>query len=477
MHNIIVDHLTRVREVWPVEKFKELGLPGYAIPKKHGTLPSGERFEDFRSVARAWMENALLFQYRDVAIPSGSTLILFTWVMADGLGDWSAQHAAASILQKAMPDLHIELVTLVETSEKKSLHYSDLPCHLLSYTKDKPAIFPSSLLKKMANASLVLQLPTYYPHFTSLVKEIQKVSLGSLPIFAHVGEYGFIDSEWFHPRTGNMCMGIHPLEKGLLLHTTVSSVDVFPSSSPFYFAYLITERGYAIYLHALLKYKIRDNQDLKLIICNPLPLLHALKNENFSNYGVKEIVIQDSQHKTKITLNDEGKVVFIECKQGLSSSDVQKLYLTSENFVGCRGDRSFSEVVSFEKFFFYDAVSHSRPCLQDLYDLSTFYFLAYPSLHHYLKSFLDQTTPADLLGGIIADLLKDPSLYFGMQKLLSFLKNEFLFNPTLVNLVKAKITEHFQPLIKRSEETLFKEFLSGAHSLDEIIWKKNLTEL
>ena len=49
-----------------------------------------------------------------------------------------------------------------------------------------------------------------------------------------------------------------------------------------------------------LKYKIKETQDIKLIICNPLPLLKALENENFSKYGVKEIVIQDDQNRTKI---------------------------------------------------------------------------------------------------------------------------------------------------------------------------------
>jgi hypothetical protein len=477
MQTLVVDHLTRIRELWPVEKFLELGLPPYVIPKNHGVLPEGSRFDDFSSIAKAWMENALLFSYRDVTLPRSSSLIIFTWVMADGLGDWSAAHAAASVLKKAMPDLSIELITLVETSEKKVLHHPDLPCHILSYTKDEQAYFPPSLIKKMANASLILQLPTFYPHFQSLVKKIEKASFGLMPTFANVGEYGFINSEWFHPKSGNLCMGIHPLEKGLLLDTSVSSVDILPSSPSFYFAYLITERGYAIYLHALLKYKLKEKSNIKLIVCNPLPLLLALKNENFSHYGVKEVVIQDGLERTKIHLDKEGKELFIEIKHGLSSVDVQKLYLGSENFVGCRGDRSFSEVVLFEKLFFYDAVSHARPGLHDLCDISTFYLLAYPSLHEYLKCFLDKKTPPNLLGSIIGDLLSDPSLYLGMQKLLSFLKNECLFNPTLVNLVKAKIAGHFNPLIKRNEETLFKEFLSGAHSLDEIIWKKNLTEL
>ena len=151
--------------------------------------------------------------------------------------------------------------------------------------------------------------------------------------------------------------------------------------------------------------------------------------------------------------------------------------LGAENFVGCRGDRSFSELISLEKLFFYDAPHHSLPFLRDLYDVSSHYCLPYPSLSSYIKLFFDKTSSPKDLGNQIAELLTDPSLFFGMQKLLSLLKSDFLFNPTLVNLVKGKIKEHFDPSFKQNEETLFKQFLGGAHSLDELIWKKNLTAL
>ncbi len=476
MFDLLLDPLSRVREFCPVERFREVGLPEYAVPKGHGGLPSGGRFEGYERVAKCWMEGALVFGYGDLPLPGGASVVIFTWVMPDGLGDWSLQHSVATILKKAMPDLRIELVTLVEANEKRFLSHPDFPSQVLTYKNREPAFFSPALLKKLANASLILQAPTFYPHFESLFEQIKRVSYSSIPTCAHIGEYGFIDSEWFHPQTGNMCMGLHPLEKGLLLHTEVSAIDR-TVTGPFYFAYLVTERGYAIYLHALLKYKINNAGDLKIVVCNFLPLLQAIKNEDWTDYGLREIVIRDNQHETTISFSETGKRLTLECRQDLSSIEVQKLYLSSENFVGCRGDRSFSEVVSLDRFFFYDTPIHSLPSIKDLYDLSCFYCLAYPSLHAYLHTFFDKTTPPKVLGTQIAELLSDPSLFYGMKKLLSLLKSNFLFNPTLVNLVKSRIYHHFYPSLKENEETLFKEFLEGAHSLESLIWKKNLTVL
>lgn len=476
MFDLLLDPLARIREFCPVERFREMGLPGYAVPKGHGGLPDGVRFEQYEKVAKCWMEGALVFGYGDLPLPGGASVVIFTWVMPDGLGDWSAQHTAATILKKAMPNLQIELVTLVEANEKRFLSHPDFPSQVLTYKNKEPAFFSQALLKKLASTSLILQIPTFYPHFNTLFEQIRAASFSTIPTCAHIGEYGFIDSEWFHPQTGNMCMGLHPLEKGLLLHTEISSIDL-AIADPFYFAYLVTERGYAIYLHALLKYKLDNTADLKIVICNLLAPLQAIKNEDWTGYGLKEIVIRDALNETTIPIAETGKRLVLECRHGLSSVAVQKLYLSSENFVGCRGDRSFSEVVSLDRFFFYDAPAHSLPFIKDLYDLSCYYCLAYPSLQAYLQTFLDKTTPPKLLGMKIADLLSDPSLFCGMKKLLSHLKSDFLFNPTLVNLVKSRIYHHFYPSLKENEETLFKEFLEGARSLSELIWKKNLMVL
>jgi hypothetical protein len=366
--------------------------------------------------------------------------------MPGGLGDWSAQHVAADILKKALPNLRLELVTLVDETEKRLLFYRDAKTHLIPCRGKEPLSIPPHIAKKLDEASLILQIPTVHPHFTKGY---------------HIGEYGFIDSEHFHPETNNLCMGLHALEKGLLLYTDLLPTDLI-KTTPYYFAYLITKRGYATYLHTLLA---ATKTDLKLIVCNFLPLLEVLKEEEWSGYDLKEIRLRDAAHETRIAIAESGRTLTIECHQNLSSRDVQKLILGAEPFVGCRGDRSFSEVISLERPFFYDPLEHSRPFLHDLVDASKYHCLAYPTLTTYLESLLDRGTPPRLLGKILAEMIFDPAFKCGMQKLISILKTDYLFNPNLVNFVKSKILG--------DDESRFQQFLQGAHSLEELIYGRN----
>ncbi len=471
MLNLLLDPLVRAEELWG-EELRGFGLPGWAMPKFFGSLPKGGRFGDFECVAARWLEGARLFGYQGCVPRVNSTVVLFTWVMPGGLGDWAAQLATAAILRKGLPDLKIELVTLVEATESRFLRSHDFPNHIIIYKNEEPAHFSNALLKKMSEASLILQIPTHYPHFKLLMDGIRRVSIGQIPVTASIGEYGFIDSEWFHPESGNICMGVHPLERGILLHTEVSAVDAL-SVAPFYFAYLGSERGYAIYLHALLTHNKGTLSDITLVVCNLLPLLSALKNGDFSGYQLKEIIVHDHEHNTVITLHETGKRLTIEAKHGLSSADVQKLMVSAEDFVGCRGDRSFSEVVTLEKFFFYDPLNHSLPFLHDLKALASHYLLPYPSLSTYIQLLKDNTTPPKILGQIIGESLSDPTLLIGMRKLLYLLRTDFLFNPTLINYVKSKICEYYDPSLKEKEDLFFKEFVQGNHSLQELLCKKN----
>ena len=471
MINFLLDPLIRAEELWG-EELREFGLPGFAIPKCFGALPVSGHFGDFERVASKWLEGARLFRYRETCVRAGSSVILFSWVMPGGLGDWADQISAASILKMGIPDLKIELVTLVEESQPRFLRGHDFPNHIIIYRNNEPVHFSNTLLKKLSEASLILQIPTYYPHFQMLIDGIFKLSSGRIPVIASIGGSGSFHSEWFHPMSGNICMGIHPLERGLLLHTDASYVDAM-ETEPFYFAELESERGYAIYLHALLTSNKDKTNDLKLIVCNQLPLLSALKNQVFSDYGVKEITIEESAKKSVIKLSDSGKIHFIEVKQGLSTFSIQKLIVSAEDFVGCGNNHMLCEVITLEKFFFTDELNHPNLFLNDLKALATHYFPLDPKLATYIDYLSDKITTEKILGNLIGKIVSEDTLLTSMKKLIHLIKADFLFNPTLINYVKSKICEYYDPSLKEKEQLFFKEFLKGQHSLKELLCKKN----
>src|SRR3990167_4847459 len=128
----------------------------------------------------------------------------------------------------------------------------------------------------LSKRSAIVQLPTYYPHFDSMVDKLKGMDGGTMPTIESVGEYGFLESNWFHPKSHNHSMGLHFLEKGVLVRKPleaswrdISNPDLLRMRNPenlFYLAYLSTQIGGAIYLHALLKSLQQDDRSIDLCV-------------------------------------------------------------------------------------------------------------------------------------------------------------------------------------------------------------------
>lgn len=447
-----LDPLSYLKEEFPPERFRRLGVPEYAVPKTHSSFPDKPFFQDKKALLKQWVYNAFLFQYGKKAPPK-ATVVLFTWVIPGGFGDLTTQEEVASTISEAFPHLDLQLITLLEEGVEKypaSRHPNQT---IIRFKGKNRAPIPLDLLRK---ASLIIQIPTYYPYWDEWK---DKLSPGTEIV--SVGEYGFIDSPDFHPQTGNLCMGLHALEKGLLLPEMPTQTEKACS----YFAYLYSERGFAIYLHAILEREKANDRDIFMTAMPPSPLLAALKNNSWEGYGLKEIVVYDETHSSRMLISQEGtKRLIIQAESFLPKEMIQKHYAHKNNFVGCRGDRSSSEALSGGALFFYEGPDHSLPFLKDLYELARHYLFAYPTLHSYLQSMLDRKTDPKTLGHTIADLLHYQATWEGMKKLSLWIKQNASFKETLKHLVSAKLNPQ-----KGEYEKLFSSFLDGHISLEELL--------
>ena len=447
-----LDPLSYLKEEYPPDRFRRLGIPEYALPKTHSSLPEKPYFQDKRALLREWVYNAFLFRYGREPPLKGS-VTLFTWVIPGGFGDLTTQQEVASILQDGFPQLDLHLITLLEEGVEKYPSSSHPNQTIIRFKGKDRACIPPTLFKK---TPLILQIPTYYPYWKKC-----REKLSPYTETVSVGEYGFIDSEEFNPQTGNLCMGLHSLEKGVLL----PEMPQEKKGAESYFAYLYSERGFAIYLHALLQREQREKRDIVVTASPPAPLLLALKNQSWKGYGLKEILLYDDAHSSTIFISSEGtKKMVIHAKPFLSKETIQKEYARKKNFVGCRGDRSFSEALSGGAFFFYEGPNHSLPFLKDLYDVSYHYLFAFPTLHSYLQLLSDRKTDPKTLGHRIADLLEYPATWEGMKKLSLWIKENASFKETLKHLVQAKLHPE-----KEKHEALLSSFLDGEISLEKLL--------
>jgi hypothetical protein len=182
------------------ETFREMEL---ALPRSYRGLPRLYKRDD-QSHSRVKDEFCRLFhlkkclsfkpllQLYDDVCPSGKVAIV-THVLADGLGDWAAAVASADILSRRFPNVEIELYF---THEKPIPPVPRYPV----YSAEK---MDAKWLKKIKQADVVLTIPTPFPI--------------DLPQVVRIGEYGYLESGWFHPQSKNWSMGLHALELGVMI--------------------------------------------------------------------------------------------------------------------------------------------------------------------------------------------------------------------------------------------------------------------
>ena len=154
--------------------------------------------------------------------------------------------------------------------------------HLIYYERDcAVSAIQGEALEILRTSDLVLQLPTFYPFFEELREAVESITFSlPPPKWSSIGEYGFLESKWYHPQSGNRSMGLHFLEKGVMVkplsHQTEASfsqleshellqwmfntgtpgpqeIEQYKNEHHFYLAYLTSPIGGAVYLHALAK--------------------------------------------------------------------------------------------------------------------------------------------------------------------------------------------------------------------------------
>ena len=498
-------------------EFIELGLEKY-FPKIYRGLPRYYARDDaseshlkpnFTTLSDLrWLsvDRAVFSLYEGKATKKRNKIGIFTWVIADGLGDWVAAQEAAHILKAKMPWLEIHLFPV---SQREILPSPDFKTHFSHYEVEP---LPD-LLNEM---DFVLQLPTFFQHADRLPFAQSMESLG---------EYGYMESSWFHPKSGNRSMGLHALEKGifirkskqasfaeieqknllqLLFNTELpgpAEIDSYEQKIRFHVGYLSTPIGGAIYLHSLLKMWKRDEKDID--ICSPDPnwfieFYEMREKEGKAlleeSYGVKQIIVLWANESRTIALSQTGKTVRILCPGVLSSSDMQKLIALSGEWVGVRGNQSLSEAISAGKAFFYDGRDHSRYLIKDLIAMAENRLSGYKSSLHAFRMIgqaflwnrredtevfveeshfqLDDKMPWYEIATELGLSLQDSDCIAGFKKYCRICEEERSVGPFICHLVERALFHLERPDVKAKEKQLSKLFGEGKIAFSTLV--KNL---
>ena len=481
-----------------VAEFITANVPLYAMPHLYQQLPrysNGDGtsldeikcpFTSLATLKRHIIDKAVLSLYETVSAPKDKKIVLFTYVMEDGLGDFIAQRQALSILKEEFAD--IQCIVLAPSQYKLHMQTSAVGS-LIHYYESKERLhfthFSEDICMALSEASFLLQIPSFYPYFDQLLQKYE--------IKEHhtIGEYGFIDSSWAHPmKTDTCCMGLHFLERGIFIKQMPSlekiqlsadvqrkllgslSLDKYRKEKSFAFAYLKTLKGMRVFLHMALTYFSADELDLDIAFTDLHDLLLLIKEGRLGidEYKIKELRISTKDKNYLIPMESQGKVVrFIEMGP-LSSDDTKALIVLSQKLVGCTGNQSFSEAVSASSCFFYDAAPHAGPFLQDFLEIAKCRLQEFPKaitfIEGFIKAFHFKEGKACLeeIGKELGTLLLDPETARGLIELNRILQNEYSFNQTLKQIIKRRLFVGMHPEVARNEEILIKDFVEQKDS-------------
>jgi hypothetical protein len=508
----------KLLEAFPQKEFPlkiSRGLPRLFYKNNPSLSHIKKEFSHLPSLKRLALDKFLLPRYLLKQIPKGAKICLFTYVLADGWGDFIAHKEVFHLLKKHFPNLSIQSIVCIP--DRFPLKQCKIEGGILiPYSKGCPiSSLSKTALELITSTDLVLSIPTIYPHLEKL-----KQKTNSKARFISIGQYGFIESEWFHPKSSNYSMGLHFLEKGILTREISGNSDflsienkkllttLFGSAQPkkkhlekylnthkFYLAYLVSSNGGAIYLHALLQ---SQTDDKTIDICSPDLgwLIAHIKEQNkkkkplFEDHlGISRIEIHFKGKIHKRTLAKTGKIVRIICPGNLSDSDFRKAMIFSQEFVAVRGDQSFSEAVSLNKSFFYDGAPHAKYFIKDLVALAEnklnqnqealqlFRCMGKAFLHNSPEentdlvedSYFQDKQPWEEIAKELASSLKSTNTILGCKKLNQIIKNEYSCNQTICQIVTRELLYKLLPHTMEKEEKQILSFIEGKQTLKETL--------
>ena len=479
-------------------RFYRRSSPTFTKIKPHfAYLPSLKR-----TVAAKAVYSLYQFQ-QDVA---DARLTIFTWVMPDGLGDYFASVEVARLIKASFPSLNLNLFVISDIAV----------CDDLNVQRWVGSELQLDLLR---SSDLILEMPTVHPTSKLIQQEIKNLpSHSPLPIWETVGQYGFVDSDQFHPQSKAYCMGLHFLEQGILLRKSMVSISdlenktlsewlfqkdlftqedlgVYKKGHRFFLAYLLSCPGTFVYLHAVLKSLEHDAKDIDICFPDAARLIQYIeKRQNKpieKSWGLSRMIIQIDQHLAVWNFSNQGKTLRLLCPGLLSPLDFQRLLVMSEPFVACRGDQSFSDIISQNKGFFYDPRDHSRYFVKDLIAIAenripqhratlTILHLYNKLLEHNLPVMegewvddiaIQRQEPMDLLmmAESMGQCLQDPDAFVGFKKLGRILAQEYSCNDFFIHMIQRTICHRRHPEIARLEEEELTRFTHGLQSFSCLI--------
>jgi|GEM_PF-4496192 len=453
-----------------------LSIPVSDFPPYIEPFPQKESFTHLPSLKRVYIEKSLVRLYANCIFKTPVNVTVFTWILGDGLGDFSTQIEAGKILLETFPE-----TSLISLHPANMPLCSPLPCphFFTSYPEDgkgkwEPAAlvdFPPQILETLSRSHAILQLPTYFPHTRSLMDKLGKN-------YELVGEAGWGDTPRFSPTSGSRALGLRSWEKGLFFskfsfdskeiqEPSLKEILAKIGKGKLCIGYLRTPKGCELLMQTFLTMEEEYSSDLILCLFPSEPLIRNVLSYTsfFQKKGISEIKIYYENTLCSIPIREKGKRLHIVQTKKINREDYLRLLLRSDLLVGCRGDSSLSEALSAGKIPFPDFPPHKKALLEGLVSAAIHKLGKTHPVTKYAEEFLNDTPDPAVLG----TLLKTKIIERGFSTLLVFLQEYYNAGDFLKNLTLRAACHQLYPGIRILEKQILDGFLFGEKAAFEAL--------
>jgi hypothetical protein len=482
-------------ESFSEEDFINLGLPLSTYPcitqglprdldlKSPGFLQLKSGFNDIKVLKRCILDKPLLHLYNKAIVPNKQLILIITYVVPGGFGDFFAQRHLKKILKNHFSNLEIHSLIFMEStystkidalSDESILSFDAIDaCH--------PQYFDSATKKLLETASLIFEIPTQFP----FQKELEDLCFLK-DHYVSIGEYGFIQSQSYLPATSKRCLGLHYLEYGLFIDsletlplTKLHNPDITQflqtknfnnqntSIHNFYFCYLATDYGSFVYFYLVIYLALHQKKSLDLICVDIGPFLKIIEKDldHLKNLPIASIEIFYKNHKSLLQFSKDGIDIRIYHTGIINHHDFQILLANSQEPIGIRGNLSFSEAISLEKVFFYDPLTHNYPLYYELLSLAN---LQDKDVFCWVQLFKQGQDPHQAASQG-AKLFQTPDFTKKFALLCAFIKQRLKTDEHMINIVYKALHQQSRPDIKKKEQILSALFIEKKLSFTQLI--------
>ena len=446
------------------------------------------------------------------------TIAVVGYVLPDGFGDYYHIVNAAKTIRENCPNLKVRIVVchvdenlpnVIRKPADIALYFfrfidldsiTDMKECIRVYDSISPSIQEAK--KLIAEADLVLEISQAIQRN----RYYNDISGSGLDGYTYIAEY---EASYYPPTA--FAMGIASNHLGIVVKhkpatTSLLNLQNEPLKNILFGTEHPSEKDLENYLNThepvfgYLKWRsycglafiyttaacLKSSQKTIDLIIPPIKI-NCISTDFLKEQGISKLVIIKKENGNWIPeehiFSNTGKTLRLISPFPLDQEDFFTLTLHSHPWIGCTGDLSWSEVVSFDRLPFYEMIKVKQKFCSRLCELAD-YVDPTKLLRKYFELLMEISSEKDFNASnesvkeetqnkltqqalILAQLLQQPELYHSARKLNELLRTHHSFHPVLINLVKKELAFHCHSDLCSMRSAIFYPYVRGDISLVE----------